>query len=425
MPYKGVESFQIEEECVKRWARDLRPSTARTYVYYFLKYLEWVKKNGFFSSAEEMLNDARKGDPETLYNHLELVFSYLKQLNVGIKDKKNRYMAIRNFYEYHRCPLPKPSKQQLNRVFYPSELDKLRALNRRPLKLEEVKKIIIHAPQPYKAAFMVVLQSGMGPAEFDIFNRYSWHSVVQHLDSEGPVKIDLIRQKTSRGVVRKYYTFIGEDAKMLIKEWLKERPTEAPKDYLFVVYNRQKKEFVPLTGRLLGNMLTKIAKRIGLIEPNGLNRYHIHLHEFRDLFKSQCTLCGVHQVASEFFLGHVIDKLGYDKSPEYDVEWFKKEYMKVEPELNILSGAGKKISEVKERLSDYEKMLEELRAENQLLKEQLNRLTEEIKVINELFAEIVKEPSMIDTLREMYKIAKEANKDQRLKQKLLEVLEKV
>jgi hypothetical protein len=45
----------------------------------------------------------------------------------------------------------------------------------------------------------------------------------------------------------------------------------------------------------------------------------------------------VNQVTSEFFLGHTIDKLGYDKSPRYDEEWFKREYMKVEPYLNLIS----------------------------------------------------------------------------------------
>jgi hypothetical protein len=87
-------------------------------------------------------------------------------------------------------------------------------------------------------------------------------------------------------------------------------------------------------------MITKIAKRTGLIQTNEIHRYHIHAHEFRDLFKSLCTLNGVNPVASEFFLGHRIDKLGYDKSPEYDIDWFKREYLKVEPQLNLLSGAG-------------------------------------------------------------------------------------
>ena len=32
--------------------------------------------------------------------------------------------------------------------------------------------------------------------------------------------------------------------------------------------------------------------------------------------------------------------MGYDKSPEYDVEWFRREYSKIEPQLNLLSGSG-------------------------------------------------------------------------------------
>jgi len=98
-----------------------------------------------------------------------------------------------------------------------------------------------------------------------------------------------------------------------------------------------KREWVPLRGELVSNMITIVAKKIGLIRQNGLNRYHVHAHEFRDLFKSLCTLSGVDPIASEFFLGHEIDKLGYDKSPKYDKEWFRNEYRKVVPKLNILS----------------------------------------------------------------------------------------
>ena len=138
----------------------------------------------------------------------------------------------------------------------------------------------------------------------------------------------------SRTRVNKYYTFIGEDGKKLIKEWMKIRP-DTGVDALFVVFNKRSRMWTPLRGRLIGNMITKIAKRSGLIKPNGLGSYHAH--EFRDLFKSLYTLNGVNSVASEFFLGHRIDKLGYDKSPEYDVEWFRREYMKVEPQLNLIS----------------------------------------------------------------------------------------
>lgn len=169
---------------------------------------------------------------------------------------------------------------------------------------------------------------------------------------------------------------MGEDAKMLIKEWLKIRPDNADTDALFVTYNRMKRKYVPLTGRLLSNMLTKIAKRLKLVEPNGLNRYHIHLHEFRDLFKSLCTLHGVNVIASEFFLGHTIDKLGYDKSPQYDVEFFKNEYLKVEPALNILSNTnGQTVEKVREEMKkEMAEIVEQLVLENKKLKERLTRI---------------------------------------------------
>lgn len=38
-----------------------------------------------------------------------------------------------------------------------------------------------------------------------------------------------------------------------------------------------------MTGRQLAEALTKLAKRLGMVEENGLKRYHVHAHEFRDL----------------------------------------------------------------------------------------------------------------------------------------------
>jgi len=321
---------------VREWASDLSPRTARNYVYYFLHYLRWLKESGYWQSAQEIIEDCKKLSFDERYKHLDVLFKYLKSLNTGYNDRRIRFNAIRNFYEYHRVPLPKPSNAEKSRYFRPTELDKKRTIDLKPLEVEEVRKIILNALQPYKAIFMVIFQSAMGLSEFELFNTTSWKRVVRNLDEEGPVRIDLVREKTSRQGVSRYYTYIGEDAKTPIKEWLKIRP-ETKTNALFVTYNKNKKEWVPVSGRLISDMLRKVAKKIGLITPNGLNRYHIHMHEFRDLFKSLCTLNGVNQVASEFFLGHTIDKLGYDKSPQYDEKWFRQEYMKVEPMLNVLS----------------------------------------------------------------------------------------
>ncbi|MGD0177023.1 MAG: hypothetical protein ABSC50_09400 [Candidatus Bathyarchaeia archaeon] len=118
------------------------------------------------------------------------------------------------------------------------------------------------------------------------------------------------------------------------------RPTS--KDpHLFITFRKNDGKWVPVGPRHIGDNVITTARRVGLIKrpkaSSSANRYHVHPHEFRDLFKSLCQLNGVLPVASEYFLGHSIDRLGYDKSPQYDVEFFRREYRKVEPFLNILS----------------------------------------------------------------------------------------
>lgn len=345
MPYKGLSSLDLEP-AVRSWAESLPTRSAPSYTYYLLRYLRWCRERGYWSSAEEMLEDLRSsGDAE---RHLRTLKEFIASLRTGSKDRRNNWYAVRNFYEFHGHRLPRPPRAELMRLFRPSETDKLRALETRPLSVEEVRRLVLNAPQPYRAAIMVVFQSGMGRSEFDQFNTVTWRRVVGQLDRPGPVRVDLVREKTSREEVRRYYTFIGEDAKALIREWLLMRPN-VDVDALFVVKNKRDNKYVPLTGVRLSERVTALAKRTGIVRESGLRRYHVHLHEFRDLFKSLCTLSGVNQVASEFFLGHVIDRLGYDKSPLYDEDWFRREYMKVEPRLNVLSNpeGGRRAEELR------------------------------------------------------------------------------
>ncbi|HID43804.1 MAG TPA: hypothetical protein EYP30_08570 [Archaeoglobaceae archaeon] len=336
MPYKDWENIGIEEKCVRDWAKDLNPYTARNYVYYLKKYLDWVKEQGYFKSAEEMLEDCRKLSYEDRYRHLDILIEFIKSRNTGSRDREINYTAVRNFYNYYRLELPKPSKAERNRMFRPSELDERRAVElKSQMELGELKRLIDNMIPPYKNALLVCFQGAMGANEFNIFNTSAYKQIIDKLDEKEPVRVDLIRKKTSKQKVYKYYTFLGNDAKVAIKEWLEMR-LDCECDALFVVFNKLKGSWVPLTGRVLQNQINKTAKKIGLIKPNGLNRYHIFLHEVRDCFKTQCTERGVNKTASEFFLGHQVDKYGYDKA-YHNEKWTKSEYMKVEPVLNIVS----------------------------------------------------------------------------------------
>jgi hypothetical protein len=340
LPHKSLEALGVDEPCISRWLGELNQRTALNYGYYFLGYRNWLRGKGYWPSAQALLDEYEGlGDSKDRYRHVDVLKEYIRGKGTGTNDRRGVWYAARSFYAFHRMPLPEIQRNEVSRLFEPSVRDKRKAMELAPLRVDEIKTLILNSPQPYKAVLMLMFQGALGLAEFAQFNSQGWRKVVDGLEQPGPLRVDLFREKTSRTSVNRYYTFAGEDGKRILKDWLAMRP-ESAGTALFVVYNKNTGSWVPVTERLVGNMITKVAKRTGLVKPSDLDRYHVHAHEFRDVFKSLCTLNGVNPIASEFFLGHSIDKLGYDKSPEYDVEWFRREYRKVEPQLNVLSGVG-------------------------------------------------------------------------------------
>jgi len=155
-----------------------------------------------------------------------------------------------------------------------------------------------------------------------------------------------MRRKTSQQTLKTYYTFLGEEGRQAILNWLKIREKEFGKihdgDPIFLVKNKFNGRIVPPQRFSIQAFLVRMQRKLKikpLIEEKRRTRYGYHIHEMRDFFKSMCTLAGVSNIASEYWLGHDIDKLGYDKSPQYDEKFFEREYLKVEPKLRVWTSA--------------------------------------------------------------------------------------
>ena len=369
LPYRIASLLaKCDEKCVQDWINGLNPKS-KSYAYYFLKYREYVIQRKFWSSAQDMLDDHTKcseaTDKKTQFKHLDTIIRYVtaklttKGEAAGISDKRNTWFAIKGFYDFHRCELQPLRKTDRDKMFAPSELDDERVSEERPLTLGEVHKLIMNAPLPYSAILVVMLQGAMAEEEFTQFNRKGWRQVVDKLDDPTPTEVRLFRSKTSRGSrgkMAKYFCFLSKDAKSAIKDWLKIRPKGAGR-YLFVTWRKgggrakHKGAWVPVTADLIGNMVTKVGMRTKLItkgENGAANRYHVHGHELRDLFRTLCDLHGVRHVAAEFLMGHSISS--YRKAHLYDVGFYRREYQKVEPYVNIISNpTGLKTAEVMEQ----------------------------------------------------------------------------
>jgi hypothetical protein len=352
MPYKDISSYldKCDEGCVQDWIRSLNPKT-KNYAYYFLRYRAHVIEKKFWPSARKMLDDhdrcARSTNKKTIYKHLDRVIGYVAGLPTGVSDKRNTWCAIRSFYEHHRSELEALRKTDSNTMFRRSRLDEERVYDEQPLTLEEVQQLILNAPIPYNYAFTVMLQAGMAEAEFEEFNSGAWKQIINRLDDKEAVEIPLFRSKVSRGgKIVKFSPFISTDAKKAIKDWLKIRPHFEEKDdkYLFVTWrrgggrNHLPHAYVPITGQLIIKHVTKVAMRTGLIKKGthgSANRYHVHEHEFRDLFRTLCDMHGCKHVAAEFMMGHSIDT--YRKAHLYDINFYRNEYKKIEGYLNVIS----------------------------------------------------------------------------------------
>ena len=72
------------------------------------------------------------------------------------------------------------------------------------------------------------------------------------------------------------------------------------------------------------------------LENEKINRYGMNPHEMRDVWRTLWSKSPADHRVGEYFMGHVVDPLGYDKSFD-DEAYTRKEYEKALPYLNILS----------------------------------------------------------------------------------------
>jgi integrase len=330
---------------VEAWLDDQnRPGTRRLFGFHFKKFWGWVESEGLFRTPEEMLKDYEGKGGRKQYGHVEIIkrfMRYLRDEGYSVNSRISMLTALRNLYAYNGTPLPKISRSDLRKMYEPSEAEARKALERRPVRVGDLRAALMEAEEPYRAIFQVMYQSGMGLAEFHLFNREGWGQIRDQLDKPGPMRVTLYRRKTSEKGVKTYYTFIGEEGKEAVKRWLKVRerrygPMKDGQPIFITIKKRNGEIGPPATVTIQSNMI-KAIKKAGIVAKAKTGPYDLHCHELRDIFKSMCTLSGVSNIASEFFLGHDIDRLGYDKSPQYDEEWFRAEYRKVEPKLSVLS----------------------------------------------------------------------------------------
>jgi len=332
-----------------------------------LKYLEENESKLAGLTPDQLVEYQRSAEGVDRYTILDALQRWVDSQNhLRVQSKQGYYNSIRSFFLHNRAALPRDPSYIVR-----SETPPVRS----KLDVDVVRSVVLSSKPKYQAVFMVMLQGGLDQAGLLHWDQHGLESTIQQLREKpfGPVRIDLPGRKASKNV-EPYYTFIGRDACEKLQAYLKLRGTHPG----------------PIFGvsrKALLKYWTRQLKRLGYIEQRTSykgNRYGLNPHRLRGVFRSRWRLSGVDSEVAEFFLGHSIDKLGYDRSPWLDPDWYEEKYLKAEPWLNILSEDPEKVHvrELHKLRQDYERRLaamrEEILAEVERQLEMVQRLKREL-----------------------------------------------
>jgi len=236
-------------------------------------------------------------------------------------------------------------------------------------------------------------QSSMGLEEFIYFNTHSWPQVKEQLDQgKYLIRIDLPgRKHRNMKPGGQYFTFIGKDAIVKLRNYLEVRgqsyrkiPRKLPplEKAIFITENWR-----PLTKFAIMSYFKRHAWMLGMTKRRHSDkyaRYRVHVHEMRDTFRTEWNLTDAKGFMAEFFMGHVIDSNNYNK-PMKMPEWAEKQYSLAEPYLNILSEDPRTIKRVALEAEIEKRVQARVENENKALKERMEKMEKKITQLAEVF----------------------------------------
>jgi len=390
------------KESIKAWLRGISPDSHAKIVNILHRFLMYREKQGLESDPDKVIQQVRKGTNETRIEHLKAAKDWLEdQDEMGYANVASRlayFKAIKSFYRHNLVDLP------MGKLDLRASIEEEVEVTAEPSATEFLKlvKRVLEAGKlgaRNRALLLVKLQSFCDNKVLcNVFNYVAYPQLVKHFGTDDfrswdptkvPVRIDLVRPKNHY----RYFTFLDRDAIAALKDWLQARerlfgkirvhgstnPKLLPRsDPIFVA---RFKEVRPLSPWYISTMLNRVAHRAGVNEtPNddlpkdkrAKRRYAFHEHEVRDTAITLARRVRADKDVIEFFCGHKIDALGYDKSARDVPDLFREEYRKLAPYLNVVSGKEEEL-----RITYEQRLQSELRKHNAELEERVRTLEDE------------------------------------------------
>jgi len=327
------------DPCLIKWLDSYMEGDSRdAKTKYFKLFYQWLQDQERLKdlTPKELIefqeNAATKEDK---YLILDTVIKYIQVHKWTINTKRTYYSALREFFSKNRAPLP------LERINFSTNIQEPK---QGELRVEDIETLIKNSDLQMRAIYLTLFQGLMGQEELITFNTRCSGDLVKHLrenekNLSRPFRISFSGRKRTKGK-RPFYTFIGEDALNAIKEYF-ERERGWPKEGEAIFMNQERRPITKQGTRANHLRLLARLKYIQRVGGSSSTRYGLNLHEFRDQAKTWLHVRGkVDMACVDFWMGHVVDPLGYDKFSREE-DYVLGHYLRAQPILNIVSGTAK------------------------------------------------------------------------------------
>ena len=345
----------IQEDPVERWTRGLAARSRINYVPVLRRFLKWMG-----ADARTLIERQRQAGPDNEYEILDKLQQYVREyrsvdkagkpMPVTRKTKQTIYNMVRSFFTGNRVALP--SDKRFGRTLRGEKPPGVARLS-----VEDIHRLSLGATLREKSMLLTQFQTLSGIGELEYVNLNCGDEIVAQMrQGKHPVRIDMLMGRKTNP--EPYHTFIGKDAVDALREYFeKERGWPAKGEPIWIskpLGEFQKKQLkdtmllpdgrVPVLRDTYRDNIRQLTRRIGLIPKQESHargvRYGYNPNEIRDVARSvsrKATSSGFDIICAEFWMGHTIDPLGYDKLQKLEPEWSAEQYRLLEPYFNIIS----------------------------------------------------------------------------------------
>jgi len=391
-------------ECpsVVAWLNRLGEATQPVQWGFFKAFLEWKNEHGgqFRDYTPDQLVEYQKEAKDyTLLD--QLIQPYIKAKAGRFNTKKSRYSNIKSFFKHNRAALPDDPTFTIKPELAPVQ-GTLTAL--------EIKNVILSCDPMHQAVYMCMFQGALDQEMITHWSRHGLQDLEKQL-AQAPrvIKIELPGRKSNRNI-KPYYTFVGGDSIKFLKTWLIHRAKHietgkigpnTPNIFYSIKGNQLKK-------RALREYWLEHLRVLGIVPPFAFSsitsRSGKGLHEMRDVFRSHWSLSPAKHLMGEYFMGHSIDALEYDKSFR-NVTAYQAEYFKAMPYLELIT-KGEPFGQVP--TGEVEKLRQDL---HEIKTEMAARAPDhEVAVmLREIMADKEMGPQLMTALSEILKKSKQSD----------------